>query len=475
MAMNKAERRIREYYQSWFMTEPVLFSCVNTHKLHVNNKIKTLRVGSGLIEYNESFIEGLDEKQLKELLIFEAFRILCKHPYERKKPNPIANMTGSNVTIQEYLATHLEMPQAREMFNHLLKKNRSEEHDEFLKVYEDLKALDDDELEKMTGMSKAKLNMIRDSIPDLDEAELHKRHFEFYYKLVEDNIPECISKSKTFQKMKQELQDKNENNSGGQSQPGEGEGEGTEDKTDATMEDHFDPLNALEQQENWGEQELITNDIDEAIRDASLTQQWGSVPGSAQADLIASLNPKVDYKGILKRFRASIISSNTILNRMKPSRRFGFGFPGKRRDFTTRLAFFVDVSGSMTDEVLSKGFGIVNRFFTYGIKEVDVYQFDTELKNDGKPLKMDRAKKEISLQGRGGTDFQVVLDKLAKEKDYDGVIVYTDGWARRPNIPKGVKSKNILWLFDREDNYKHAYPNLKGIGRAAFVRSDKEY
>lgn len=473
--MGKAERRIREYYQSWFMTEAVLFACVNTHTLVKNNKIKTMRSGKGLIEYNESFIEGLEEKELRELLIFEAFRILCKHPYDRKKPNPIANMTGSNVTIQEYLATHLEMPQARAMFEHLLKKNRSEEQDEFMKIYEQLKELDDDELEKMTGMSKAKLEMIRGQVPDFQDGELDRRHFEFYYKLVEDNIPEMIQQSPTFQKMKQDVQDKKDQKQQSSNGEDKSDPQDAEDETGGTLEDHFDPLNALDQQENWGESELLTNDIDEAIRDASLTQNWGSVPGHAQADLLASLNPKVNYKGILKRFRASIISSNTRLSRMKPSRRFGFGFPGKKRDFSTRLAFFVDVSGSMTDDILSKGFGIVNKFFTYGIKEVDVYQFDTELKNDGKPLKMDRAKRDIKLMGRGGTDFQVVLDKLSNEKNYDGVIVYTDGWAQRPTVPKGVNAKDILWLFDKEDNYNAAYPNLKGIGRAAFVRSDREY
>ena len=160
---------------------------------------------------------------------------------------------------------------------------------------------------------------------------------------------------------------------------------------------------------------------------------------------------------------------------MRPSRRYGFGFPGKKREFTTKLAFYVDVSGSMTDEVLRNGFGIVNKFFKYGVAQTDVYQFDTEMKNDGKALKMQKAQKEIKLLGRGGTDFQVVLDHLATKEQYDGVIIYTDGYSYRPEVPKGLKTKNLLWLFDTEDNYNNAFDNLKGIGTAAYVKSDREY
>lgn len=65
-----AQDKIRSFYQSWFITEPILFSVVNTHKLTVNNKIKTLRVGRGLIEFNEGFIDNLKDGDLKQLLVF---------------------------------------------------------------------------------------------------------------------------------------------------------------------------------------------------------------------------------------------------------------------------------------------------------------------------------------------------------------------------------------------------------------------
>tara|TARA_R110001606_G_scaffold134259_1_gene270582 strand:- start:6548 stop:7963 length:1416 start_codon:yes stop_codon:yes gene_type:complete len=469
-----AQDRIRSFYQSWFITEPILFSVVNTHKLTINNKIKTLRVGKGLIEFNEVFIKELKEEDLKQLLIFEAFRILCKHPYERKRPNPIANLTGSNVTVQEYLATHLEMPQAREMFKNLLASNRSKEQEKFAKMYEQLEEVEDSELEEMTGMSKAKLRSIRDSIPDMTEEELRKRHFEFYYNLVDQNLPEMIEGSPSFEKMKEAIQQAGGSGEGDGEQGEEEDGDSSGNQPGGNMADHFDPMNALDQHTNWGEDELQKNEINNAIQDAQVTNNWGSVPGSMQDMLTASLSPKVDYRNILKKFRASVLSSETISNRMRPSRRYGFGFPGRRREFTTRLAFFVDVSGSMTNDILQKGFSVINKFFKYGVKETDVYQFDTELKHE-KPLKMFKAQKDIKLLGRGGTDFQCVIDHMAKVPEYDGVIIYTDGYSSRPKVPKGMKTKNILWLYDTETNYNECKENLKGIGRAAYIRSDREY
>ena len=53
--------------------------------------------------------------------------------------------------------------------------------------------------------------------------------------------------------------------------------------------------------------------------------------------------------------------------------------------------------------------------------------------------------------------------------------VYTDGYAAVPQVPKGVKTKNILWLFDSEDSYNDGSPNLSGIGRCAYIKSDREY
>lgn len=207
--------------------------------------------------------------------------------------------------------------------------------------------------------------------------------------------------------------------------------------------------------------------VNDKIREAQLQSSWGSITGNMQEQIIASLKPKINYKTILKSFRASILSSNRRLTRMKPSRRYGFQYMGSRRDFTTKLLFAVDISGSVSSSALKVAFSILNRFFKYGIEEISVICFDTEVK--GKLMTLKKAKKDIKIFGRGGTDFNAVTNFIDLNRDYDGVIVFTDGYGPCPPRPKNIKTR-IMWLFDNEKNCNYNKENLSRLGRVAFVK-----
>jgi len=140
---------------------------------------------------------------------------------------------------------------------------------------------------------------------------------------------------------------------------------------------------------------------------------------------------------------------------------------GSRYEFTTRLLFAVDVSGSMSSQDLARGFSVINRFFKYGVEIIDVIQFDTEIQ--GAPLTLKRARHTIEVTGRGGTSFARVIDFLDKHRDYDGAIIFTDGIAPVPPRPKNRHTR-LLWLFDREETYKRQYAALRPLGRAAYLK-----
>jgi predicted metal-dependent peptidase len=152
---------------------------------------------------------------------------------------------------------------------------------------------------------------------------------------------------------------------------------------------------------------------------------------------------------------------------MKPSRRYGFLYMGSRRDFCTKLLFAVDVSGSVGSRDVKKAFSIINQLFKYGIEAVDVLQFDADIK--GKPLSLKKAKYKVQVIGRGGTNFQPIVDYIDQKKDYDGLIIFTDGWAPVPIAPKNRRTR-ILWLFNNEKNYLNMKDKLKPIGRSAFLK-----
>ena len=59
------------------------------------------------------------------------------------------------------------------------------------------------------------------------------------------------------------------------------------------------------------------------------------------------------------------------------------------------------------------------------IEQIDVIQFDIEVK--GKPLALKRARRAVEVLGRGGTSFTPVLAYIDEHRDYDGLIIFTDG------------------------------------------------
>lgn len=218
---------------------------------------------------------------------------------------------------------------------------------------------------------------------------------------------------------------------------------------------------------DWEPDELLTDAIDDRIRTAAESDRWGTLAGRLKGRILATLVPKLDYRAVLRSFRASVLSTRLVLTRMRPSRRYGFAYLGKRRQLATRLLVAIDVSGSMSNADLAVGFSIVNRFFKYGIEAIDVLQFDTEIQGD--PLPLRRARREVSIRGRGGTAFAPVLGYIDEHRDYDGLIVFTDGVAPVPPRPRNRHTR-VLWLFTSEANWARQHAALRPIGASAFVK-----
>ena len=213
---------------------------------------------------------------------------------------------------------------------------------------------------------------------------------------------------------------------------------------------------------NWQQDELMAAQINETIRNVN---GWGSMPGKLVEEIIASTKARVDYRKILAGFRATILSEKRKLTRMRPNRRFGFDAMGSRYDFTTRLIIGVDCSGSITKNDLKNFYSTINRFFKYGIKQIDVVQFDVNL---GEVQTLLKASENIKVKGRGGTCFQPFIDFVAKHPEYDGALIYTDGYAPKPKIPVGMRSP-LCWVLRSEKEVKEHEDWMRESGRVCFI------
>jgi len=405
-------QRIARVIEKWLLVEPLLLATWTSHGLVSEPRIQTIRVQRGRIEYSPGFIEQLSDRQLEAVLRFEALRILLKHPYSRRQAHAALSYAASNLTLQEYLRTELPFPFARDVFG---------------------------------------------------DASYDQQFFELYYQklLAQQSSVELGSgagSGAASEGLSGELfDDVSDSSSGGSS------GSPSHD----LLETYAEPdLSGAENTEQWEQDELLSDRLDDLIKTAQANNSWGSIGGQLREQILANLYPKLDYRAVLRQFRTSILSQQRQLTRMKPNRRYGFAYMGSRRSFTTKLLFAIDVSGSMGTEELRQGFSVVNRFFNYGVPTVDVLQFDAEIRGDAMTLR--RAQQSVQLTGRGGTSFAPVLAYLDQHRDYDGLIIYTDGYAPCPE-PTQNRRTRVLWLFVHEEQYQSCYPNLKHLGQGAYL------
>ncbi len=135
---------------------------------------------------------------------------------------------------------------------------------------------------------------------------------------------------------------------------------------------------------------------------------------------------------------------------------------GSQFEPKTHLLAAVDVSGSIETNDLNSFLSIINRFFSYGVEAIHMLTFDTEIKQE---LELKKAAKSIRITGRGRTDFQCAIDYYESHPEYQGLIIFTDGYASVP-IPK--LNKQILWILTGKHEYDHA---VKWIKRLRFNRA----
>lgn len=238
------------------------------------------------------------------------------------------------------------------------------------------------------------------------------------------------------------------------------ESEGEEKEGEGQEAQSAKPLQDLA--ELWDEDEMMTCQINGVIES---TKDWGTMPGSIVQMLKASLKAKIDWRKVLSGFRASILSSERKLTRMRPNRRTGFANMGSIRKFNTRLLVAVDVSASVSDKSLADFYGVVNSAFRYGFESVDVLQFDCGVRS---VISLNRVVKDFSVFGRGGTSFQEPVD-YAHENGYEGLVILTDGYARKPEIPDGMTAK-ILWVCVDRESYDENKEWMQKTGRVCMMQ-----
>ena len=234
-----------------------------------------------------------------------------------------------------------------------------------------------------------------------------------------------------------------------------GQGGGDGDPRTDRLSDNADKNAALS--ELWDEDDLAVAMINGIIES---TKDWGSLAGNFVEQLQASAKAKINWRNVLSGFRASILSSQRKLTRMRPNRRTGFDNMGSIRRFDTKVLVAVDVSGSISSSDLSYFYGVVNSAFRYGFTAVDVIQFDAGVRV---VQSLKKVLRDVIAVGRGGTSFQEPID-YANENGYDGLVILTDGYAPQPVLPDNMRCK-LVWVCNNRESYESSHGWMEKTGR----------
>jgi predicted metal-dependent peptidase len=267
--------------------------------------------------------------------------------------------------------------------------------------------------------TKEKIKQMWDSMSDEEKQ-----------KLIEDAISNQFGSGEGNQESNEEPKD------------GQGSGYTEFDNSKDALKEHYNPngTNNIE----WEESELLDAQIKNLVNDKiSSSKNWGKYTGNKMNEIYSANKPKISPKEILRRFNRSVQATQLYTTRMKMNRRYGLDAPGFRKEYKTKILFAIDVSGSMSDDDISNGLSVINS--TCMGSELTFMTFDWDITNIEK--KITKARSKFKIVGRGGTNFQPAID-YADKNTFDGVVIFTDGYAEEPTKPQKAK---ILWLLAKKD------------------------
>ena len=201
------------------------------------------------------------------------------------------------------------------------------------------------------------------------------------------------------------------------------------------------------------EKKLIEKQVQKILQDAKeqTVKKRGTVPGEIEGLIVVEefTAPKFDWKGYLRRFTGVSTKVFTKKIRRKENRRYEDN-PGLKIKMRQHMLLAIDTSGSVSDTELAEFMNEIHHIYKVGV-DITVVQCDTSIKS----IEPYKGKNEISVLGRGGTEFDPVLDYYnANLKKYTSLVYFTDGECYTSVKPKG----KVLWVLSERSGMNEDLP-----------------
>jgi predicted metal-dependent peptidase len=201
------------------------------------------------------------------------------------------------------------------------------------------------------------------------------------------------------------------------------------------------------------EQKLIEKQLQKVLSDAKeqTVKKRGTVPGEIDGLIIVEQieAPKFDWRGYIRRFTGISTKVFTKKIRRKENRRFSDN-PGLKIKMKQHMLLAIDTSGSVSDSELKEFMNEIHHIYKAGV-DITIVQCDTKIHS----IKPYTGKHEMNIHGRGGTEFDPVLEYYNENlKKYTSLVYFTDGECGYSVKPKG----NILWVLSEQSYMNNDLP-----------------
>jgi predicted metal-dependent peptidase len=201
------------------------------------------------------------------------------------------------------------------------------------------------------------------------------------------------------------------------------------------------------------EQKLIEKQLQKLLSDAKeqTIKKRGNVPGEIDGLIeIEEITPaKFNWRGYIRRFTGISTKVFTKKIRRKENRRFSDN-PGLKIKMRQHMLLAIDTSGSVSNTELMEFMNEINHIYKAGV-DITIIQCDTRIRS----IEPYKGGNEIEVHGRGGTEFDPVLEYYnGNLKKYTSLVYFTDGECYTSVTPRG----NILWVLSEQSHMNESLP-----------------
>jgi predicted metal-dependent peptidase len=192
----------------------------------------------------------------------------------------------------------------------------------------------------------------------------------------------------------------------------------------------------------------------------------GTLPGEIE-EILKKINarPQVPWENILDGYISDLFEVKPLRSFRRSARRNDDLFPGKKMEAVHQIVVGTDTSGSVSSDELK--LYVVHMDRIVKVLEVPIHWVQCDARVNAVVEYNDPYKMTFGVKGRGGTDFQPIIDYCRKHR-IPHVVLFTDGECTEPDY-HGVR---VIWVFTPTTAAKRAELS-KFKGRKVFLEWPK--